>query len=589
MGYLGGAIACVLLVCGFWASRSIRAGFADIERQTVLQEVGWVILDAEARAVALADFANDLGVMPEVAAFVLGGDLDSLGDFLGPDAAEVMEFDFAAIFDRQGDYLAGVRYDARFDEGSVLSDVPSKVIAEKRAALELKPGRASVGVLSLDGAAYLAAYHLIYDPDEEPAMPFGCVVLGRRLSEQYEEFDGSLGTAYSVTFPRERSTWRGEGTRLQTESVYVALEPVEDEMFEDDGEIDWVDPLEEVEDVWEMVEFDVDLDLFEKTQYFLLDEAVDGPDGQPKTQVMCSLGGGWNEAEAVMRVLVPQAISRLAQGKARLVSVSLWFGVLLIIGFTVFAVREIRKRMAVETSLQEANLQLAHANGQKDRLFSIIGHDMRAPLNGMIRLSELMARAPDSFASQDVARFASNINLTGKQLHGLLENLLNWARVQTGQLPFDPIVLDLATVIRQVVSLYRPRAEEKELELDVDVSEGMTVRADSEMLKTVLRNLVSNAIKFTPMAGRVSVSASELEGSVRISVADTGRGLTPDELDRLFDLTNKATHQDGPEGEQGSGFGLLLCQEMVRRHGSELEVLSESGMGSEFSFSLTSS
>ena len=381
-------------------------------------------------------------------------------------------------------------------------------------------------------------------------------------------------------------SWQGIGKRLLREDVYPVFD---DEIFLDEEEIEGLAEWEEdiqADDEWEVVEFDVDLELFERTQYYRQTGSSMGPDGLRKTPIMCSLGGSFLESEIVMKVLVPQTISDLARNKARLVTASLWIGVGLTIGFTWFAIREIRRRMGAEKQLRSANHQLEQANGQKDRLFSIIGHDMRAPLNGVIRLSELMARAPDSFESKDVARFADNINLTGKQLHGLLENLLNWARLQTGQLAFAPVVLDLSTVVRQVASLYRPRAEEKGVGLDIDVTEGMTVRADIEMLKTVLRNLVSNAIKFTRESGIVSISVSELEGFVRISISDTGVGMSKEQLTQLFEIDFKSVNRSKPEGENGTGFGLLLCHEMVRRHESELEVFSDVGVGTEFSFSL---
>ncbi len=582
IGYAGALIAAALLAGGVFISRSILDGFNRIDTENLLGDVGWVMLDLEAKGIELGDFANDLGVLPEAMAFFDQPEVGFMADYLDPMTAEVVEFDFAALFDSRHEYVAGVRYDTGTAGQSDLDREPSRLLAERLGDYELRPGTAKIDLFALGTSLYLVATHLIQNPEERDETPVGVVMVGRRLLVEYEEFEGSIGTTFSLTSRRQDSPWQGNGTRLERDSVYPVFD--EEQFFDTEEDLSEWEDLEGSE--WEMIEFDVDLGVIEATQYYRLEESALGPDGQPKSVVMCSVGGRFEEAEAVMKVLIPQTISKVAGEKARLVHLALVLGGALTIGFTLFAIREIRRRLGAETSLRTANQQLAEVNAQKDRLFSIIGHDMRAPLNGVIRLSELMARAPDSFASKDVARFANNINLTGKQLHGLLENLLNWARLQTGQLAFDPRPLDLLTVVKQVVSLYRPRAEEKEIEVDVDVPEGMSVKADIEMLKTILRNLVSNAVKFTEQGGTVSISVSEFEGCARISVSDTGCGMSQAVVDALFDLQVNSRTKDAPEEENGSGFGLLLCQEMVRRHEGDLEVYSEVGVGSEFSFAL---
>jgi signal transduction histidine kinase len=584
IGYLGAATAIFLLVCGYFVSRSILDGFARIETQNMLSEVGWVIQDLEGEAVGLGDFANDVCIMPEAGQFISRNASEFISQHFDPITAEVMLFDFAVLFDAEHQFVAGVRYDSDPLDQSTLKATASRVLGTRIQGYHLEIGVAKIDLVVLESTVYLVASHAIYSVEQTTSPIVGSVMIGKRLPPSYEEFEGALGTTFSLVSRRDDSSWRGEGDRLLQDEVYPVFD---DEAFFEEEDLeefaDW--DSEELGD-WEMIEFDLDLEIFEETQYYRQAGSIFGPDNLPKTPIMCSLGGGFSEAEIVMKILVPQTISSLARSKARLVTLSLWGGVCLTIGFTWFAVTEIRKRLGAENMLRSTNDELEQANAQKDRLFSIIGHDMRAPLNGVIRLSELMARAPDSFEAKDVARFANNINLTGKQLHGLLENLLNWARLQTGQLPFNPVVSDLSTVVRQAVSLYRPRAEEKGIELDIDVSKGMTVRADSEMLKTVLRNLMSNAIKFTGQKGSVSVSVSELHGFVRISVSDTGQGMSKDQFSGLFKLDVKTVNRSQPEDENGTGFGLLLCQEMLRRHESELEVYSDVGIGSEFSFSL---
>ena len=584
VGTLGVLIALVLLSCGGLVSRSILDGFSRLETQNILGEVGWVMADLEGKAYELGEYTNDIGTDPEALSFLEQPTPRFLADYFDPISAEVMMFDFAALFDANGEYVAGVRYDVGIEGESKIAREPSRLLEETIAAYELERGQAKIDLINLGSNVYLTAVHPIYDIEQAESLPLGGVMIGQRVELHYEEYEGALGTTLSLVSPRRDSAWKGEGQVLRQSEVYVTI----DEEILDEGGVfdelaDWED--EDLGD-WEVIEFELDLAVFESTQYYRLENAQRGPDGNSKTVVMCSIGGDYSESEVVMKVLVPQVISDLASQKARLVNLALGLGVVLTIAFTWFAVVEIRRRRVAEVSLRVANQQLEEVNGQKDRLFSIIGHDLRAPLNGVIRLSELMARAPDSFEGKDISRFANNINLTGKQLHGLLENLLNWARLQTGQLSFNPIPIDLRTVVHQVVSLYGPRAEEKGIEIDVDVTEGTVVLADREMLKTVLRNLMSNAVKFTEKDGSVSFSVSQLEGFARISVSDTGCGMSHSQVSHLFELKAKPSSRSAPELEQGSGFGLLLCQEMVRRHDSELEVYSEPELGSEFSFSL---
>ncbi len=582
IGYFGVIIAIVLLSCGILVSRSILDGFSRIEMQNLLGDVGWVILDLEGKGLELGFFASDLGTIPEAKRFFEEPTSNFMDDYLDSVTAEVMEFDFAAMLDRNLQCIAGVKYDSGPGGQDTLPSEYADILEKRLSSYGLERGMAHMDVIALDAVLYLVVSHLVYDFEDPDADAVGTIMIGSRLPTEEDVFEGALGTTYAQILRRQDSDWGGEGELLHRETVYPVFH---EEMVPEYGEdyLEWEELDETDLPVHELV---MDLGIFETTQYYRLEASEEGPDGLPKSVVMCSIGGVFSDSSVVMKIMVPQTISRLASRKADLVNLSLCLGVVWTIGFTWFSVREVRRRLVAENSLRKANGKLEVANAQKDRLFSIIGHDMRAPLNGVIRLSELMARAPGSFEPKEVARFATNINLTGKQLHGLLENLLHWARLQTGQLSFDAISLDLLTVIRQVVLLYRPRADAKRIEIDVDVMEGIIVLADVEMLKTILRNLVSNAIKFTGEGGAVSISVSVLEGFVRISVSDTGQGMSQGQLEALYKVKAKPNMKRGAEEDYGTGFGLLLCHEMVRRHQSELEVYSETGVGSEFSFSL---
>jgi signal transduction histidine kinase len=160
-----------------------------------------------------------------------------------------------------------------------------------------------------------------------------------------------------------------------------------------------------------------------------------------------------------------------------------------------------------------------------------------------------------------------------------------WARSQQGEIPFKPQILSFTDICHDAIEVLKPSANAKNIELNYIASDEITVFADIDMLKTVLRNLVSNAIKFTNSGGRININAEENSGNVIISVSDNGVGITPDILAKLFDISEVITTK-GTAKETGTGLGLLLCKEFVEKHGGKIWVESELGKGSEFKFTL---
>ncbi|MGJ8716522.1 MAG: sensor histidine kinase [Maribacter stanieri] len=213
---------------------------------------------------------------------------------------------------------------------------------------------------------------------------------------------------------------------------------------------------------------------------------------------------------------------------------------------------------------------------QKDRLLAILGHDLRAPLNGISSLSELMASIPEQFTAAEIRAHAGEIQQNSRHLRELLDNLLTWARLRTSQLPVLPDTHSAADLIEPVLTLYELAFAAKPIHLSAQFTGHATT--DRELFQTVLRNLLSNALKFTPKGGTVTVVASDEPDGFTLMVSDNGPGL-PDEIIHLANETAFVPSTPGTAGEVGSGLGLLLCHELAQHLGGSLKFESSSERG----------
>jgi len=186
---------------------------------------------------------------------------------------------------------------------------------------------------------------------------------------------------------------------------------------------------------------------------------------------------------------------------------------------------------------------------------------------------------------QEVESFIEMINTTAKSTLVLLDNLLLWAQSQTGKIRFNPVTLNLGPMLIEIFDLLNPTAEIKNISLNSDRSVRTEVYADENMLKTVLRNLISNGIKFTGPNGKIDIHTSHEQNFIEITVSDNGVGMSEAFRDRLFKIDKNVTTK-GTADEMGSGLGLILCKEFVERHGGWIWIESEEGKGSAFKFSL---
>ena len=236
--------------------------------------------------------------------------------------------------------------------------------------------------------------------------------------------------------------------------------------------------------------------------------------------------------------------------------------------------------------LKKQRKELQELNATKDKFFSIIAHDLRSPFNGFLGLTQLMAEELENLTIEEIKDFTLSMRNSAADMFRLLENLLEWARMQQGLITFNREIAQLAPIVDESIAIILEPAKIKGIEINLDIPDDITVFADRNILQTVIRNIVSNAVKFTPKGGRIRVSAKAANHSnIEISIKDTGIGMSNKMIDDLFRL-DVQTNRKGTEGEPSSGLGLLLCKDFIEKHGGKIWVESEEGKGSIFRFTL---
>ena len=270
-----------------------------------------------------------------------------------------------------------------------------------------------------------------------------------------------------------------------------------------------------------------------------------------------------------------------------------WFKVI-IISATVFLivyiflsrVRNLKKQQALlEKTVAMKTSELNELNASKDKFFSIIAHDLKNPFNTIIGFSEMLKDEIPSGDLNKSGEYAGMIYDSATKTFRLLENLLEWANSQRGKISFNPVPLNLGEILKEDLKILNEMAVRKNIELNNHFDDDLTVIADKNMIKTILRNLISNAIKFTHKNGKVEVTATTDNRRVVISVSDSGIGMTKETIAKLFRIDSNLSTQ-GTENEKGTGLGLILCKEFVEKHGGKIWVESEPGKGSIFRVTL---
>lgn len=246
---------------------------------------------------------------------------------------------------------------------------------------------------------------------------------------------------------------------------------------------------------------------------------------------------------------------------------------------------DITERVKTEQILHEQEQQLRNLNETKDKFFSIIAHDLINPFNSLLNMSELLIDSINKKNWDEVITYTKIIHSAGEQGYNLLVNLLQWARSQTGAIQFAPRFLYIEETVQRIIDLNQGLASAKEITISYEIEEGIGVFADANMFQTIIRNLLSNAIKFTPRKGMIKILASTHDQFVEFSVHDNGIGIPPDKIPVLFQI-NENFSRAGTDGEQGTGLGLLLCYEFVKKHQGSIWIESEPGEGTTFRFTL---
>lgn len=262
---------------------------------------------------------------------------------------------------------------------------------------------------------------------------------------------------------------------------------------------------------------------------------------------------------------------------------------LFIVGIVIYFLlkqKRTNKKLEVANSLVNTqNLELQDLNATKDKFFSIISHDLKGPLNSLTSFSSLLINHTDSLSKEEIKMFALDFDKSLKNLFSLLENLLEWSRSQTGNIEFTPEPFDLSLLLEENKELLKAQAQNKKITLAYENGTPQMVSAHKNSVNTVVRNLISNAIKFTPEDGTVAMELTKLDTDVVVSVTDTGVGMPPEVIRKLFRIDSKHSTK-GTANEKGTGLGLILCKEFIEKNGGRIWVKSKEGQGSAFYFSL---
>jgi len=250
-----------------------------------------------------------------------------------------------------------------------------------------------------------------------------------------------------------------------------------------------------------------------------------------------------------------------------------------------FHQEEIFARVDVHLKLKYSQEQLQTANLAKDKFFSIIAHDLRAPVGNLGNGLDLIVKKFGEYEDEKKLRLMNQLRHSAKRVCDLLENLLYWARSQRNEIDYRPENIDLRKIVEENIRLFSGIAKDKSVFLHSEISEDIPAYADADMAMLIVRNLISNALKFTDESGEIRVKAVSGGYFAEVSVADSGVGISKEDMKKLFNFNRHFTTY-GTRNEKGSGLGLVLCNEFVRKNGGEIWVRSEDGEGSEFKFTL---
>ncbi len=246
---------------------------------------------------------------------------------------------------------------------------------------------------------------------------------------------------------------------------------------------------------------------------------------------------------------------------------------------------DITERKKSEEEKEKTKQELELMNSDKDKFFNIIAHDLRSPLTGIMQMQRMLADDFDSFSIDEIRELSCSLKNSTRELLNLLENLLHWSMSQTKRLQVSKTSFNLSLVVEDVIHLLRESAHQKEIQIVSGFNCEVFVFADIDMIKTIIRNLISNAIKFTERGGQIFLNCLRQTDMICVNVKDTGIGMTREMLNSIFNLTNKIKRL-GTGGEHGSGLGLFLCKEFAMLNDGDLQIKSQTGKGTDVTLCL---
>jgi PAS domain S-box-containing protein len=253
---------------------------------------------------------------------------------------------------------------------------------------------------------------------------------------------------------------------------------------------------------------------------------------------------------------------------------------------SLLVIHDITNRHVMQQKIVQSEEKLKILNAEKDKLFSILAHDLRGPIGAFINLTELFMDESFEMTPEEMKGIARDMNKSAQSLQSLLENLLNWSRMQRQDVVIQKRSIEIRQMAEKALDLLRESIANKALYIKNTVPDNLTVFADENMMQTVFRNLISNAVKFTPKGGNILIQAIPQENdTVVVKIRDTGIGMSPEMIQNLYKFDKKTSRQ-GTDGEPSSGLGLLLCKEFIEKNDGQLSVESQIEKGTTFIFQL---
>lgn len=253
---------------------------------------------------------------------------------------------------------------------------------------------------------------------------------------------------------------------------------------------------------------------------------------------------------------------------------------------THLTMREIQKQLEEQNILlQKKNVQLIEVNATKDKFLSIIAHDLKNPFNALLTYSSTLAENFEKLDSDNIKKGLFTLNSSANRAYNLLVDLLSWTYSHSGKMEFNKERINIGIIAKENIDLLLNRAKEKGISLSSEITEGLIVSSDKNMIATVIRNLLTNAIKFTSRGGSVKICNVVEEDNLKITVSDTGIGISEKNIKKLFRL-DTYFRKTGSDNEKGTGLGLILCKELVEKMNGKIWVESEFGKGSHFIFTI---